>query len=339
MIVIACVVVAAGYHWEVASVVLAVSFAKATESASDVIYGLMQKHERLDKTAISLIVKGVGSVTGLALAMWVTGDIFYATLVLAGWWTVVFLFYDCPVGSGILRRSTNQAESSRPAWNLSTLRRLALLSLPLGLVMMLVGLNSNVPRYFVAHYVGEAALGYFAAMAYLIVAGSVVVDALGLAAAPRLSKYYVHDRQAFASLVRKMVGVAAALGCAAILTAVFLGREILSLIYRPEYAQHVNVLIWLMVAAALAYLGVPLSWAVTASRTFAAQLPLFCLVTATVAATSFLLIRPYGLLGAAYALLAGETVKLLGLALLLLSAVAPERCPGLSLASAPRRQP
>ena len=42
-----------------------------------------------------------------------------------------------------------------------------------------MSLNANMPRYFIEHYMVEGALGYFAAMAYIFVAGNTVMAALG----------------------------------------------------------------------------------------------------------------------------------------------------------------
>ena len=59
LLVIVAVVLLAGYHWEAALVILAVGMAKAFESISDVFYGLLQQHERMDRIAKSKMIKGL----------------------------------------------------------------------------------------------------------------------------------------------------------------------------------------------------------------------------------------------------------------------------------------
>src|SRR5690606_10077213 len=71
-----------------------------------------------------------------------------------------------------------------------SVRALARQAAPLGLVILLTSLNSNVPRYVIEAVHGEFSLGIFAALAYLIVAGTTVVTAVGQAVSPRLSRMY-----------------------------------------------------------------------------------------------------------------------------------------------------
>jgi hypothetical protein len=49
-----------------------------------------------------------------------------------------------------------------------------------GLVMMLVVLSTNIPRYFVESYVDQSALGIFGAIGYLSVAGTMAANKSGL---------------------------------------------------------------------------------------------------------------------------------------------------------------
>ena len=56
-------------------------------------------------------------------------------------------------------------------------------------------------------------LGFYAAMAYLMVAGTIVVAALGQSSAPRLSQYYaLGNRDAFTSLLATTVCIGFGLG-------------------------------------------------------------------------------------------------------------------------------
>ena len=83
---------------------------------------------------------------------------------------------------------------------------LTLLALPVGVVTAIGSLDINIPRYFIEHDIGARDLGIFAALAYPLVAGTTVVNALGQSAAPRLARYYAdRDYPAFASLLRKML--------------------------------------------------------------------------------------------------------------------------------------
>jgi O-antigen/teichoic acid export membrane protein len=176
--------------------------------------------------------------------------------------------------------------------------------------MMLISLNSNIPRYFIEEYLGERELGIFAALAYLMIVGGMVVGALGDSATPRLAKYYASgDRRAFCNLLLKLVGIATLIGVAGVLVAVVAGRQILTVIYRPEYAEQTNLFVWLMAAAGIGYISSFLGYGMTAARYFRIQIPLFASVATTSALASLWLLPKLELLGAAIALIMAAIVQ------------------------------
>src|SRR5271166_539539 len=268
--------IACGYRLETALVILAVGLAKAFESLSDVVYGLLQAHERMDRIALSMMIKGPLSLVALGLVVYLTASIAWGALALAGVWGLLLLAYDIPNGI----RSLDQGDTLRPCWDLPTLSRLAWLALPLGIVMMLISLNANIPRYFIEHYWGERELGIFAALAYLMAAGNTVVGALGQSASPRLARYHAEgDKRAFRQLLTKLVGVGAGIGASGLLVALVAGRFILTLLYKPEYAEHTELFAWLTVAATASYASSFLGYGMTAARKFRVQTPLFVVVS------------------------------------------------------------
>lgn len=312
LLIIAGIALIAGYRRETAFVILAVGLAKAFESISDVFYGLLQQRELMDRIAASMIIKGVLSLGGLGLIFFVTRSVLWAAVGLALSWGLVLLVYDTHNGAFVLKVSPEGTSGTpRPRWDARTLGKLAWLSLPLGVVMMLISLNTNIPRYFVERYWGERELGIFAAMAYLIVAGNTVVFALGQSASPRLAKYYAEgEKAAFQALLLKLVGIGALLGLLGVLVALVAGREILTLLYTPEYGEHADVFVWVMVAAGAGYLASFLGYGMTAARYFNPQLPLFALVAGASALMCWLLVPDNGLRGASMALIVAALVQM-----------------------------
>jgi len=298
----------AGYRWQTALVVILVGVAKSVESFSDVIYGLMQKYERLDRIAIAMMLRGLGSVVVFALTLWLTRSAAWAVVALAAWWSAVLLTYERKTGGELLKAFGAADARFAASWEWARMRQLAWLSLPLGVVMVLISLNTNIPRYFVEHYLGEAALGYFAALAYVMVAGYTVMGALGQSATPRLARYYQSNRSAFKRLLAKMMLVAAAVGAAGILVVVLWGRPLLTLLYRPDYAQHANVFVWVMVAAAISYVLSVFGYALTSQRVLRSQVPLVGAMVVVSTLACYFCVPAFGLLGAAVALVASNLV-------------------------------
>ncbi|NEQ28455.1 MAG: lipopolysaccharide biosynthesis protein, partial [Microcoleus sp. SIO2G3] len=166
------------------------------------------------------------------------------------------------------------------------------------------------PRYFIEQHLGDRELGIFAAIAYLMVAGNMVVTALGRSATPRLAKYYAAGNGvAFRTLLLKLVGIAAVLGGAIVFVASVAGERILTILYQPEYAQHKDLFVWLMVAAAIGYISSFLGDGMSAARYFRIQIPLFVSVTTTLAVACLWLLPTYGLQGAAIALIMAAIVQ------------------------------
>jgi O-antigen/teichoic acid export membrane protein len=311
-----------GYSWEVSLTIILVGLAKSFESISDVFYGLIQQHERMDRIAISLMIKGPLSLLMMGLGIYLSGEIVWGMIGLVISWGIVAIAFDLRSGKFILANSSSTTQekdfsfrkndSIYPTWNLKTIKKLIWLALPLGFVMLLISLNTNIPRYFIEEYLGARELGFFAALAYLMVSGSMVVNALGQSASPRLAKYYAAGNvKAFRELLIKLVIIAAGLGGLAIVVAIVAGEEVLTLFYQPEYAQYADLFVWLMVAAGISYISYFLGYGMTAARYFRIQMPLFTLATAASATTSFLLIPRLGLKGAAIALITGAIVEAL----------------------------
>ena len=326
LLIIAGITLKAGYRWETSLVILAIALAKAFESISDVFYGLIQQHERMDRIAIALMIKGPLSLLLLGIGVSLTGSVVGGAIGLAIAGGLVLFGWDLRNGRLILNNASHHTDAADllvadvalkksqnllyPRWHQKTLRKLVLLALPLGFVMMLISLNTNIPRYFIERYLGERELGIFAAMSYLMVVGQMVVSALAESASPRLAKYYAAGNStAFGTLLLKLVGVGLMLGAGGVFVAVVAGRPILTLLYKPEYAERADLFLWLMVAAGILYVSAFLGYGITAARYFRVQMPLFVLVTGSSAIACFCLIPTMGLRGAAIALIVGAIVQ------------------------------
>jgi O-antigen/teichoic acid export membrane protein len=306
------------FRRDTAIVVLLVSLAKAAETLSDIIYGFWQKHEHFDKIAIALSGRGAGSLAIMAIVLYFTRSIVPATAAMAAYWFVWMATYERR-GAKKLLAGVSSLESLRAEWDMEKCKRLVMLSMPLGIVMLFLSLNANVPRFFVEHYLGEAALGYFAAMAYVFVAGNAVMAAMGQSAIPRLARYFDSDRPAFARLLKNMVLLGSLVGMAGIGLGVLVGPAFLRLVYRADYAQYANVFTWLMVGAAFSYVGSMLGYAMTAARAFQPQVPLFLASTAFTVLACWIMIPRLGLTGSAYAVLIGAVFSCAGSAYIVFS--------------------
>jgi O-antigen/teichoic acid export membrane protein len=326
LIVIILIAAFSNYPTSTALVVITIGLAKVCEAISNIYYGLFQQHERMDRVALSKIIKGLTSLVALGLGMWLTGEVFWATVGLAATWAALLLMFDMRSGRWILERRYGEHTSDgksrlRPNFDIQHLLTLAWMALPLGIVLMLISLNTNIPRYFIEHQLGAHELGIYAALAYLIVAGNMIIDALGQSASPRLARYYAAgQRKKYQELILKLNGMALGIGILAVLGTLMLGQQIVTLLYDAEYTQP-GLLVLLMVVATVSYVAAFLGHGVTAARYFRVQLPILIGTVASTTIASSLLIPHWGLHGAALALLIGTCVRCIGYAGVLVYAI------------------
>jgi O-antigen/teichoic acid export membrane protein len=300
--VIVGIVLATGYRRETGLVIIAIGLAKVIEATSDVFYGLLQQHERMDYIGKSQLLKGPLSLTAMALAVSMTGDVLWGATGLIAAWALILLAYDVRNGSTIMT-TYGRVGTIRPRWDFHVLRRLVWLALPLGMATMLIAVNTSIPRYYIERALGERELGIFAAMAYLMLAGEKIINAAGQSAFPRLGQYYARrNTSAFRTLLLKMMGLASLMAAAGVCMSWWFGRELLTLLYTPEYAARADVLVWVMVAAGIGYFGSCLGYGITATRAYGRFLLPYMAVTLVTVAASAVLIPARGIMGAAWVL-------------------------------------
>ena len=82
------------YPYWIAAVIVMVGFAKGFESVSDAVYGLVQRHERMDLIACSMMLKGLVSLAAFALSIALTRSLVIGAAALAMAWCLVLVTYD-----------------------------------------------------------------------------------------------------------------------------------------------------------------------------------------------------------------------------------------------------
>ncbi|NWF78900.1 MAG: oligosaccharide flippase family protein [Chloroflexi bacterium] len=321
---IAGTVLVLGYRGETALVIMTFGLFKAAEAISDIVFGLLQQHERMDRVAQSLIIKGLLSLIALGSVVYLTGSLFLGVLGLAVAWLAVIVLFDLRSLALILGDTVpTGARIPRPRWHRPNLLALTRLALPMGLVMMLISLATSIPRFFVGRYLGEHTLGIFAALTYLQVAGMTVVSALGQSALPRLSQHYAAgNRAAFRGLLLRMAAIGLVLGGGGVLVALVAGRLLLELIYQPEYAAYADFFVWVMVAAGITYLSWLLGEGMKAARYLRVQVVLFGVQVIVLTILCIWLIPVYGLVGVAIMMVVAALIHLIGTLLILARATA-----------------
>jgi O-antigen/teichoic acid export membrane protein len=292
----------AGYTRYVAGVIVVVGAAKCIESFSDVLYGLFQKHERFDRISTSLIIRSLTSLVAVVVVMAATGSVLLVCLAVAIMWFLALVIYDVDRAKRLLAShlDLNRYASIREwvPFVKPRMRALAKLAFPMGIVMLLIALNLNIPRLVIERDLGIRQLGYFGAMAYPVFAGSLAVFALGEATIPRLSREFLSAPRQFVRLWCRLLLTASLIGVAGVVIVAIWGSDLLRVLYGPGYEQYATAFTWLVIGAGFSYVGSANSYALTAARRLKIQVPLFAIVTAATLVGALVLVPRNGLVGA-----------------------------------------
>ncbi len=305
----AAAVFASGYGGRFALVTLTMAAMLACENFSDLYYGLMQRRERMDQVGRSMMLRAISGVPAFGLVMWLTRDLAASVAAVALCRVATLLAWDRPHGGKgeSVTRSGLRAE-------IAILRS----ALPLGAVLLLVSLTTNLPRYAIERYLGTPELGAFAAVASALALGNTVVNALGQTAVPRLARFYSErDLRAFKRLAARLALLATAVAASGAAIAAIAGKSVLAIVYRPEYAAYNGLLIAIMGAAIFIYTAVAFGYVITSARSFGPQMPLLLAVSATSGIASWILVPAMGLAGAAVAIALAGAVQIAGQCLIL----------------------
>lgn len=298
--------------------ILLIGASQAVEAFSDILYARLQSIDRMDRIARSQIIRGPLSLLALVAGFLLTGSLVWGVFGMFVARSSVLLLYDLrpqvhslsPDDCGGLFGWHQQL---RPRFALPRMGNLFVLSFPLGFVALFANLSTNVPRYFIVHSLGRSELGIFSAVAFLMSSGNLFSGALATSAFVRMATSFAagHLRD-FRRLLFRLLGVGTVIGVAGILVAQFAGTQLLTILYKPEYARQPRVLVGLMVVAWLGYLGQFLGYGILAARYFRSQVTLCALVVLVIAACSYWLIPRHALSGAILSMLLGTLVQLAG---------------------------
>jgi O-antigen/teichoic acid export membrane protein len=290
-------------------IVAILALGKCCEAISDVVYGALMRRGRFADVSRALAVNAAISLVCFGAAAYATRDVAWAV---AGWSAGSLITLVVVNLRAAIAMHTAAVWPSRAAlWFLmaglsdrDTLRRLAALAWPMGVISTLLSLQANVPQYVIQQYLGAAAVGTFAVLAYPFLLGNIAVTAMGQAAAPQFGDAIRNeDAGAFRRVLLLTMMSGAVLGSAVVVATWLGGAYFLELFYSAAYRQHSALFTILACATAVRYAYLPVGVAITAQRRLGIQLWIrtSTIVAVTLAVAAGVLWK--GLAGAGVALL------------------------------------
>lgn len=281
---------------------------KAAESINDIFYAVMQRQRRFGMIARAQSVRAIASVFILGAVLAISHNV---ELAVAGMATAMTLL---ALRSGFQVRSLLDGPL-RYTLRINVARSLFVTALPVGLSVLVGSLLVNIPRYFVEHRLGDAALGRFAVISYSVVATDLIAQGVAETALPRLASHAqqssLSSRLRFQRLIWKLAIAGTTIGIVGVVAALVAARPALSLVFGQQYGRQWMALVVMMAAAGIRYVSLFMGVAINAARLFSLELPVIALACAANILACLGLVHT-SLVEAAWAIVIAQTVVLTG---------------------------
>lgn len=274
------------------SIVLAVVLIKASESVSDIIYAYYNANKKTKFISRSLTFKSVLVILLSFCVLYLTHNIVYSLIAtLIGYLFVL----------GLLDIRQNINHLSEINFFDKKLKKIVKIGLPLGISVMLVSLQTNIPRYFLENYSNVELVGVYTILYYFIVIGGIVMNSVCQYLSPSFSEFYRDLRiEELKKIIKNAFFIALSLGVTGFFISLFLNDFIIKIIYGKDYLAYAYLLPYIMIAGIFTYLSVVNGYLLTSLKLLKIQMPVFLILVCLTVIYSYLLIPVYGLTGAIY---------------------------------------
>lgn len=304
-----------GYGELTLIVILLAASWKMSETLSDINYAIPHKVGNMRAIALSMIIRAALSSLVLALVLKAYDRLDFALAAFSLTWWVCYLLYD--------KRFERDAEVKKGDADRVSLVRFAL---PMALSAAVIYLTFSVPRVVLDQYEDTTTLGVFAAISHLLLIGAMVVNSLGSAITPRLSRYFAsHDMKSYFREISFGVAVAIFVSLGFITVAYIAGDLLITLIYGKAISGQNNLILMMSLASLPIYIGSILGFVPPALQAYRFHLIVNIITVAGTGLAAFYFIPTHGSLGAIYAIMAQGVLQLLNGLILFKKAPAAEQ--------------
>jgi O-antigen/teichoic acid export membrane protein len=277
---------------------------KLSEAAVDILHGIDQKLWRLDIAGRSYIARGFLSLAAFTLIMLSTGNLLLSIIGMLVCGYIVIIFYDVIKTRGLVG-------SVKPDFSFENIKKLLTECFPLLILLLLASFLPMIPRYLLELHYGNEIIGIYGSVATPTI---VIQVAATFVFTPLIPLFAEHrqkgNHRLFIKLFNKSLIVIGALSIVALIVGVVGGDPILRLLFgNNEIARYTYLFVPVIICTILTAFCWFLNTILTVFRNFKALIIgnaagfVFCGVL------SLLLVKPLGMDGVNYSLLAALTVQ------------------------------
>ncbi|MDC4265226.1 polysaccharide biosynthesis C-terminal domain-containing protein [Acinetobacter baumannii] len=282
-------------------VVLLLGCIKALEAISDIIYAYYNAQGKTKLISLSLTVKS------LSLILIFGSLLYFYNLLNIGLIGIILIY----VLTLLLIDFRNIGLNKKYFYlNIVDFKNIIILALPLGISVMLVALQSNIPRFFLEKFFNLESVGVFSVFYYFIIVGGIVINSICQFISPKFSILFKENKMhELNKLTIQAWGMATFLGISGLIVSITLGEFFVNILYGSHYLVWIDILNIIMFAGLFTYLSVVNGYLMTSLGLIKIQLPLFLFLTIFTLVLCWTLIPAYGLLGAAWATVASSAAQ------------------------------
>jgi len=279
------------YDFYKSEVFLLLTLYKCMEAFSDVLYGILQKNDKLENVGKSLFYKSLISVLGFIVLDLFTKNLLISIFCIDLVWIIFTYIYDFKISKKYIDFSVNIN------WkNVLNIFKLGFATFAITFLGMYV---INAPKYAIDNYLSDNLQTIF---------GIIVMPAtvIGLVAQflihPFLTQivsfYEKRDLKGLNKLMLKLIFLIFAFGIIASILAYLLGTWVLGIIYGLELGEYQLGLLVIIIASTLYTIGTIYSSVLTSVRETVSQLILYAIIAIFALIISNYLTKIWGLNGA-----------------------------------------
>ncbi len=290
------------YSWHKNLVFIVLALYKALESFSDVLYGVMQKNERLDIVGKSYLIKSILSLIIFLVIDLLTHDIVLSSLSMFTICLLITYVYDY--------KNVKVFIKIKDKINNENIKRIFKSGFLVFIIAFISVFILNIPKYVIDQFLdneSQAIFGIIIMPATVITLFSQFVIYPMLTRINKLCKD--NDQKGIFSLVRKMLLLVVGFGILCIIGAYIIGIPILELIYNVKLADYKIALVIVLLASTISVSAGMLQPILIAIRKNFIQVVLGAITIIIEIILSIIFINNYGINGAVYAYLISMIVN------------------------------
>lgn len=282
------------YELYKASIFLILAGYKCLEAFSDVLYGIMQKNEQLDKVGKSYFAKSLLSLLIFILIEKITKNLAFSSIAIVAVYVIIMIIYDLPTISKYYNKKIDKNNVLLIFRNGFFIFAVTFLSMYL----------LNAPKFAIDNFLTEDIQAIFG----IIIMPATVMGLVGqfllhpyLTEFNRLTKEKnIKNENKLRKLVLKIVLYIIAFGLVSALMAYLLGIPVLNLLYGIKIGNYQIQLVTIIIAATLYNIGVIYSALLTTLRRTFIQFIIYLVSSVFILISSNLLTAKEGMNGAIF---------------------------------------